>query len=149
MNQSAVLCLVAQSFLSLCEPVGCSLQAPLSTGILQEGILEWAATPSSRGSFQPINWNLGFLHCRWILYHLSHQGSPKILERVAYPFSRGSSWPSNQTGVSCMAGRFFTSWAPREAHESEYPSVKTTFKIRNICCQNQNLDLCLFHRLVW
>ena len=22
-------------------------------------------------------WNLHFLHCRWILYHLSYQGSPK------------------------------------------------------------------------
>ena len=23
--------------------------------------------------------NLGLLHCRWILYHLSHQGKPKVL----------------------------------------------------------------------
>ena len=29
-------------------------------------------------------------------------------------FSRGSSWPRNQTGVSCIAGRFFASWATRE-----------------------------------
>jgi len=28
---------------------------------------------------------------------------------------RGSSWPRNWTGVSCIAGRFFTSWATREA----------------------------------
>ena len=27
----------------------------------------------------------------------------------------GSSWPRNQTGVSCIAGRFFTNWAVREA----------------------------------
>ena len=27
-------------------------------------------------------------HCRQILYHLSHQGSPRMLEWVAYPFSR-------------------------------------------------------------
>ena len=32
----------------------------------------------------------------------------RILEWVAYPFSRGSSWPRNQTGVSCIAGGFFT-----------------------------------------
>ena len=43
------------------------------------------------------------------------QGSPRVLEWVAYPFSRGSSQPRNQTGVSCIAGRFFTSWAIREA----------------------------------
>ena len=30
--------------------------------------------------------NLGLPHCRWILYQLSHQGSPRILEWVAYPF---------------------------------------------------------------
>ena len=41
----------------------------------------------------------GLPHCRWILYQLSHKGSPRILEWVAYPFSSGSSWPRNQTGV--------------------------------------------------
>ena len=30
---------------------------------------------------------------------------------VAIPFSRGSSWPRNQTQVPCIAGRFFTVWA--------------------------------------
>ena len=34
---------------------------------------------------------------------------------VAYPFSRASSWPRNQSSVSCIAGRFSTSWATREA----------------------------------
>ena len=33
--------------------------------------------------------NPGLLHCRQILYQLSHKGSPRILEWVAYPFSRG------------------------------------------------------------
>ena len=33
----------------------------------------------------------GFPHCRQILYQLSHQGSPRLLEWVAYPFSSGSS----------------------------------------------------------
>ena len=42
------------------------------------------------------------------------QGKPRILEWIAYPFSRGSSLPKNQTGVSCIAGRFFTIWATRE-----------------------------------
>ena len=51
---------------------------------------------------------LCLLHCMRILYCLSHQGSTRILEWVAYPFSRGTSWPRNRTGVSCIAGRFFT-----------------------------------------
>ena len=35
----------------------------------------------------------------------------RILEWVAIPFSRGSSWPRDWTQVSCTAGRFFTIWA--------------------------------------
>ena len=38
----------------------------------------------------------------------------RILEWVTYPFSSRSSWPRNQTRVSCIAGRFFTNWAIRE-----------------------------------
>ena len=41
----------------------------------------------------------------------------RILEWVAFPFSRGSSQPRDQTQVSHIAGRFFTSWATREAQE--------------------------------
>ena len=38
------------------------------------------------------------------------------LERVPFPFSKGSSQPSDQTQVFFIAGRFFTNWAIREAH---------------------------------
>ena len=41
----------------------------------------------------------------------------RILEWVAFPFSRESSQSRDRTQVSCIAGRFFTSWAPREAQE--------------------------------
>ena len=33
--------------------------------------------------------NPGLPHCGWILYQLSHKGSPRILEWVAYPFFSG------------------------------------------------------------
>ena len=39
----------------------------------------------------------------------------RILEWVAIPFSSGSSLPREWTCVSCLAGRFFTVWATREA----------------------------------
>ena len=49
-----VPCLVAQSCLTLCDPIDyVACQAPLSMGILQARILEWFAMPSSRGSSQP------------------------------------------------------------------------------------------------
>ena len=50
-------------------------QDPLSVEILQARTLEWVAMPSSRGPSQPRNQNQVSLHCRQILYHLSHQGS--------------------------------------------------------------------------
>ena len=40
----------------------------------------------------------------------------RLLEWVAILFWRGSSRPRNQTRVSCIAGRFFTAWATREAN---------------------------------
>ena len=58
--------------------------------------------------------NPGLLHCRQILHCLNHQGSPRILEWVAYPFCRGTSQPRNQTWVSCLTGKFFTIWAFRK-----------------------------------
>ena len=59
--------------------------------------------------------NPGLPHCRQILYQLSYRLRPRILEWVAHPFSRRSSQPSNQIRVFCIAGRFFTCWATREA----------------------------------
>ena len=43
-----------------------------------------------QGIFPTQGSNPGLLHCRQILYQLSHKGSPRILEWVAYPFSSGS-----------------------------------------------------------
>ena len=40
----------------------------------------------------------------------------RILEWVAFPFSRGSSPPRNWTQVFHIAGRFFTSWATRKVY---------------------------------
>ena len=67
-----------------------------------------------QGIFPTQGLDPGLPHCRWIIYHMSHQGSPRILEWVAYPFSSGSSKPSNRTKVSCIVGGFFTSLAKRE-----------------------------------
>ena len=52
-----------------------------NTGVSSLSLLQ--ETFPSQGS------NSGLSHCRWILYQLSHKGSPR-LEWVAYPFSSGS-----------------------------------------------------------
>ena len=64
-----------------------------------------------QGIFPTHGLNPSLLYGRQILYQLNHKGSPRILEWVAYFFSSGSSWPRNQTGVSCITGRLFTNWA--------------------------------------
>ena len=90
---------------------------------------------------------------RWILYHCPAWEAPKatlvkvtqlcptlchpmdctvhgilqarILERVAIPFSRGSSQPRDQTQVFCIAGRFFTIWTSSSelSEPSEFSSL--------------------------
>ena len=123
----AVLSLDALSWgcmLTLCNPVDCSLpgssvhgdSAAKNTGVGCHSLLQ--------GIFSTQGSNPGLLHCWWILYHLSQQGSLTILEWVAYPSSWGSSWPRNWTGVSCISGRFFTSWATREAHDKPTQCIK-------------------------
>ena len=102
-------CLVDQSRLTLCDPLDCSPPGSSvhgdspgkNTGVGCHALLQ--------GIFPTQGLNPGLPHCRQILYHLSHQKSPRTLKWVAYPFSSGSSRPRNQTGVSCIAGRFFTS----------------------------------------
>ena len=84
-----------------------------------------------QGIFPTQGSNPGLPYCRQILYCLNHQGSPRILEWVAYPFSRGSSQPRNQTRVSCIAGVFFTSWATREEITNLQPNTINTIKILN------------------
>ena len=108
----AVLCLVVQSCLTLCDPVACNPPGSSVHEILQARLLEWVAMSSSKGSSRPRDCT----QSPALQAHLSHQVSPGILEWVAYPFSRGSFWCRNRTRASCIAGRFFTSWATREAH---------------------------------
>ena len=72
-----------------------------------------------QGIFPTQRLNPGLPHFRQILYQLSHKGSPRIQEWVVYTFSSGSSRSRNWTGVSCIAGIFFTNWAISEA-ERQY-----------------------------
>ena len=55
-----------------------------------------------QGIFPTQGWNPGLPLCRQILYCLSHQGSPRIPEWVAYLFSRGSSDPGIKLGSPAL-----------------------------------------------
>ena len=88
-----------------------------------------------QGIFPTQGLNPGLPHFRWILYQLSHKGSPRILKWVAYPFCSVSFRPRNQTGVSCIAGGFFTNWAIRDGYL--LPGNKFTHIPSPVLQQNQ------------
>ena len=67
----------------------------------------------------------------------------RTLEWVAVSFCRGSSQPRNQTWVSYIAGRLFTNWATKEAHE-----MMDWFKIGKGVWKGYILSPCLFNLYV-
>ena len=75
----------------LCDPKDCS---PLGSSIHEDSLGKNTGVGCHallQGIFPTQGLNPGLPHCRQILYCLSHQGSPKILEWVAYSISRGFS----------------------------------------------------------
>ena len=104
---------VAQSCPTL-QPLG--LYSPWNSPGQNTGVGSFSLL---QGIFPIQGSNPGLPHCRQILYQLSHQGSPGILEWVVYPFSSRSNLARNRTRVSGIAAEFFTSWATREAIDSK------------------------------
>ena len=128
-----------QSSPTLFDPMDSSPPGSFVHGILQARFLEWVAMPSSRRSSWPnlyllrfLNWLVSssplappgkpVLRCKWsesrsaVSDSLRPHGlyQARILEWVAFPFSRGSSQPRDRTQISHITGGFFTSWATRE-----------------------------------
>ena len=67
--------LVTQLCPTLCDPMDSSPPGSSVHGILQARILEWLAISLLQGIFPTQGLNLGLLHCREILYHLSQSQS--------------------------------------------------------------------------
>ena len=66
---------VAQSRLSLCDPRDCSPPGSFVHGFSRQEHWSGLPFPWLQGIFLTQGSNPGLHHCRWILYHLSHQGS--------------------------------------------------------------------------
>jgi len=73
-----VLGLVAQSCPTLCDPMDYSLPGSSVHGDSPSKNARVNCHALLQGIFPTQGSNPGLPHCRWILYHLSHQGSPKI-----------------------------------------------------------------------
>ena len=65
----------------------------------------------------------------------------RILKWVAVPFSRGSSQPRGQTQVSCIAGKFFTSWATKEAPVMNILTINILFIVFYFFLKIKNFQL--------
>ena len=65
----------------------------------------------------------------------------RILEWVAIPFCRGSSWSRDQSQVSRIAGRFFTIWATRGVKREHWIAVQS-FGLQIQCSHVEGLKLC-------
>ena len=95
---------VTESCLTLCDPMDPWNSPGQNTGVGSYSLLQ--------DIFPTHELNPGLPHCRQILSQLSHEGSPRILEWIAYPFPRGSSQPRNRTRVSSTAGDYLpTEWS--------------------------------------
>ena len=69
----------------------------------------------------------------------------RVLEWDAISFSRGSAWPRDQTQVSCIAGRHFTSWATREARMGRKTKKEGTY----VCMHAQSLSCVWLYVTPW
>ena len=107
---------VTRSCRTLCNPMDCSLLGSSvhgdspgkNTGVGCHALLQ--------GIFPIQGFNPGLLHCRQILYYLSHQEKPKNI-RVSSLYLLQGDFPTQESNrVSCIIGRFFTSWATWENH---------------------------------
>ena len=70
-----VLCLVAQSCPTLCDPMNCSPPGSSVRGGSPGKNTGMGSHALLQGIFSIQGLNPGVPHCRWILYHLSYQGS--------------------------------------------------------------------------
>ena len=96
-------------------PMDCSPPGSYLHGILQARIPEWLQPFPSPGDLPKSGMELGSPALQADSSPSEPPGKPKNTGVGSLPFSRGSSWPRNQTRISCIAGGFFTSWATREA----------------------------------
>ena len=80
-----VLCLDVQSCPTLCYLMDCSPPGSSVHGDSSGKNTRMGCHALLKGIFPTQGLNPGLLHCKGILYHLSHKGSPRMLEWVAYP----------------------------------------------------------------
>ena len=98
--------LVAQSCLNLWDPMDCSPPGSSVYGDCPGKNTQVGCCSFLQRIFPIQRWNLVYLHCRPILYHLSHQGSHYLWEKPVLPVK--PSWPFSE---ACIALRTLLSFS--------------------------------------
>ena len=128
--------LVAQFCLTVCDLMDYSLPGSSfhgdspgkNTGVGLHTLLQ--------GIFPTQRLNPDLPHCSQIPDHLSHQGSPRILEWVNYSFFRGSSWPRNWNWVLCIAGIIFYQLSYQGINKCQW--IKVPFVLNSASIQKRS-----------
>ena len=133
--------LVTQSSQTHVDPTDCSPPGSSVHGILQARIQEWVAILFSRGSSQPRDQT--WVSCiAGILYHLSHQGSPKMpLLRLIFKLAYWLNWPpNNKTVTKHLAACINTKIIMKHISITKFLLLKNYFSISlgqfflSLCC---------------
>ena len=126
-----MLCLVSQSCPTFTTSMGCTLPGSFVLGNSPGKNTGMSCHALLQGIVQTQRSNPGLPHCRCILYHLSHQGSPRILEWVVYPFSRGSFYPGIEPGSPALQMDSLPAELPRKPLEN---TIKYKFPTLPLLC---------------
>ena len=111
------------------------------------GEMLWGRSHLNKGGFQIERWSRSVMSYSLWPYGLACQAplsmefsSKEYWSGLPFPSpGGGSSWPRDQTHVSCIAGRFFTIWATREAY-----SIQRHFYVLDISKYKRCYGLCLY-----
>ena len=112
-NTLTVLCLVAQSCLTLCIPIDCSLPGSSVHGDFPGKNTGVGCHTLLQRIFPTQGLNPGLPHCRQILYSLSHQGSPNTPTRRAKFEKTDSTKYWQGCGIIGTLGRLWNNWNSR------------------------------------
>ena len=135
--------LVAQSCLTLCNPMDCSPPGSSVHGILQARTLEWGSLSLLKGIFPTQRSSTGLLHCRRILYCLGLQGSSDSTPRTQIQYARCS---EEVAKISDSKVRF---WIPDLSPTHAWPwscSILSEFQILQLKMRIYiHLKLLIYH----
>ena len=153
-------CMRAQSVhscLTLCDPMDCSPTGSPVHGIPQARILEWVATPFSRGSSRPRGWTCSSCSSCTVggFLLLEHRGSPGVLSAhlhtlsgfVTNTWGHAAGVPGFEVALSLSLSCVWTPSHHLRTPLSPLFSAPSSFYLQTFGCLSLVIDMCFFWEL--